>query len=87
MPTDKENEHNLNVTIVLLGLEDEILPLPPDKENEQELNIIKCYCLTMACSEKKEERMRGGHVTGSLAGGSREGLQRGRQTQFTFSEY
>ena len=26
-------------------------------------------------------------VTGSFAGGSREGLQRGRQTQFTFSEY
>ena len=42
----------------------------------------------MACSEKKkEERLHGGHVTGSFAGGSREGLQRGRQTQFTFSEY
>ena len=31
----------------------------------------------MAGSEKKkEERMCGGHVTGSFAGGSREGLQR-----------
>ena len=28
----------------------------------------------MACSEKKEKRLRGGHVTGSFAGGSREGL-------------
>ena len=36
---------------------------------------------------KQEERMRGGHVTGCFAGGSREGLQRGRQTQFRFSEY
>ena len=38
-------------------------------------------------SKKQEERLRGGHVTGSFAGGSREGLQRARQTQFTFSEY
>ena len=30
--------------------------------------------------KKKEERLRGGHVTGSFARGSREGLQRAQQT-------
>ena len=32
--------------------------------------------MSKACSEHKEERLRGGHVTGSFAGGSPEGLQR-----------
>ena len=41
----------------------------------------------MTGSEKKEKRMRGGHMTGNFAEGSRKGLQRGQQTQFTFSEY
>ena len=40
-----------------------------------------------AMFREEEECMRGGHVTGSFTGGSREGLQRGRETQFRFSEY
>ena len=34
----------------------------------------------MAGSKKKERCLRGGHMTGNIAGGSREGLQRGQVT-------
>ena len=37
--------------------------------------------------KKKGEGLHGGHVTGSFVGGSREGLQRAPQTQYSFSEY
>ena len=36
--------------------------------------------VNMAVPRRRAARVRGGHVTGSFAGGSREGLQRGRQT-------
>ena len=37
------------------------------------------FSLNYLLTKEKEKRMRGGHMTGSFAGGSREGLQRGRQ--------
>ena len=46
---------------------------------------VNCVCRPLS-SKKQEEHMCGGHVTGSFAGGSRKGLQRGRQTQFMFSD-
>ena len=42
------------------------------------------YSLNLSDPRRRAMRVRGGHVTGSFAGGNREGLKRGQQTTICF---